>query len=73
MAQLLILIEQLLGLAVQVGPELARDVEMVMTLLRSGQEPTEAQLADISAALDRTHAALQAAVAARSATTGTAS
>jgi hypothetical protein len=55
------LVLQLIELGVQLAPELIAAAQTEISLFNSKSEPTAEQTAQISAALDAAHAALQAA------------
>jgi hypothetical protein len=55
---------QLIEMGVTVAPEVVAASQTAVSLLESGTAPTAAQQAQIDAALDTAHAALQAATSA---------
>lgn len=54
------LIIQLIELGVKITPQIIAAAQTEIRLIRSGQAPSAAQQAQIDAALDAAHAALQA-------------
>lgn len=56
------LIEGIIQLAIQLGPELVKEGQLAISLLKSGKDPTADEQAQIDAALDAVNAKLNAAL-----------
>lgn len=59
---LIALIEQFIQLAISVAPQLIQEGETVVSLVRSGQDPTAEEQAVIDGGLDKANAAVVALV-----------
>lgn len=64
-AALIPLLTALVQLAASVAPELIKDFKLLVDLLTSGKDPTPEEQAQIDAALEQAHNALQAHISAK--------